>query len=68
MKRKYAKFGEDHSIYECKVWSCKWQGTEDEKKLKRCDKYSHELVCPSCGNNEFYELLDGGVDKSWKTK
>ena len=34
MKRKYAKFEEDNSMYECTVWGCKWQGKEDEKKTK----------------------------------
>ena len=34
MKRKYEKFEEDNSMYECTVWGCKWQGKEDEKKTK----------------------------------
>ena len=68
MKSKYAKFGEDHSMYECTIWSCKWQGTEDKKKLKRHNKYSHELVCPACGNNEFYGLLDERVDELLENK
>lgn len=61
MKRKYARMSdprEDISdMSQCTKKNCKWQGT-DEMKLTRDheDSYS-ELICPKCGNNEFYSLL-----------
>lgn len=58
-KRKYARFNEDSNRYECTKRKCKWQGTDEEKnRIKTDPKYKiYELVCPKCGNNEFYGLL-----------
>ena len=61
MKRKYARMSDPRenisTITECCKTKCKWQGT-DEMKTKKEKDFSHsELVCPKCGNNEFYGLL-----------
>lgn len=57
MKRKYTKHGEKPISYECTKKKCRWQGTDKEKDtIKNSDGWS-ELVCPNCGNNEFYGLL-----------
>ncbi len=57
--RKYARIGESPVAYECANRKCKWQGTAGQKVTKR-QGGSDELhrVCPSCGNNEFYGLLE----------
>ncbi len=57
-KRKYTKFGEKPVRYECTKRKCKWQGTIEEKKDFKRDSIVTELVCPKCGNNEFYGLLE----------
>lgn len=57
-KRKYARNFEKVTRYECTRRKCKWQGTEKEKAEKRIDEFMTELVCPKCGNNEFFGLLD----------
>lgn len=56
-KRKYARFKEESSSYECCIRKCKWQGTDIEKGRKQISSYETELVCPKCGRNEFYGLL-----------
>jgi hypothetical protein len=57
-KRKYTRIGEIAESYECTKRKCKWQGTDEQKNQKRTDpEYMiFELVCPKCGNNEFYGL------------
>lgn len=58
-KRKYTKSGEKANRYECCKRKCKWQGTDEEKSEKYIrEKGWIELVCPKCGNNEFYGLLN----------
>lgn len=56
-KRKYARLGENVSKYECTNKKCKWQGSMDETKQKRVDEIMKELICPKCGNNQFYGLM-----------
>ena len=56
-KRKYTKWGETPTKYECTKRKCKWQGTDQEKNSKQTDKSYFELVCPSCENNEFYGFI-----------
>ncbi|WP_268846774.1 hypothetical protein [Flavobacterium aestivum] len=56
-KRKYTKRGENPKAYECSKKNCKWAGTDNEKELKEIEKGYKEMVCPKCGNNEFYGLL-----------
>lgn len=58
VKRKYARSGEAYSRYECTKRKCKWQGDDSEKSQKQLNGHMSELVCPKCGNNEFYMLLD----------
>jgi cytochrome c-type biogenesis protein CcmH/NrfF len=56
-KRKYTRWGEKAVRNECTKSKCKWQGTDEEKNRNRLNDYQEELVCPKCGNNEFYGLL-----------
>ncbi|WP_396153682.1 hypothetical protein [Flavobacterium sp.] len=57
-KRKYARMGEKENGYECTKRSCKWQGLDSEKALKKRNENQTDHVCPKCGNNEFYGLLN----------
>lgn len=55
-KRKFTKNGEKPSKYRCT--KCKWEGKRDEKFIAEIEgKDFYELICPKCGNNEFYGLL-----------
>lgn len=65
-QRKYARMGEEVKGYECCKKNCKWQGTADQKVNKKIDSYSHTLVCPKCGNDEFYGLLELQVSPTLK--
>lgn len=56
-KRKYARMGEKSVRNECTNRKCKWQGKDEEKAKKRIDEYVTEDICPKCGKNEFYGLL-----------
>ena len=56
-KRKYTKFGEKPSSYECCNRKCKWTGTDNQKSFKQIEPGYQKLVCPNCGNEEFYGLL-----------
>ncbi|PIE50740.1 MAG: hypothetical protein CSA38_01880 [Flavobacteriales bacterium] len=57
-KRKYARMSDKEVAYECT--RCKWQGLEEEKNSKNIDPEieMYEHICPNCGNNEFYGLLE----------
>jgi len=59
-KRKYTNFREEPVRFECTKRKCKWQGLDSEKEQKSTDpEYKiYESVCPNCGNNEFYGLLE----------
>ena len=57
-KRKYTRFGEKSTKHECTNKKCKWQGTDSDKESKELEPGYCELVCPHCGNNEFYGLLN----------
>ncbi|KGO88401.1 hypothetical protein Q765_00345 [Flavobacterium rivuli WB 3.3-2 = DSM 21788] len=57
-KQKYAKNGEAAAAYECSKRTCKWQGTTDQKAEKYNGYGITEHVCPKCGNNSFYGLLN----------
>ena len=69
-QRKYARFGEKEVAYECTKRKCKWQGMDEDKAQKRTDPeyLIFELVCPNCGNNEFYGLLTTLTDNGTKNK
>lgn len=56
-KRKYCRFGDTPSKYECTNRKCKWQGTDKEKENKEIESSYWELICPKCGKNEFYGLI-----------
>jgi predicted nucleic-acid-binding Zn-ribbon protein len=56
-KRKYTKYGETPVAYECTKKQCKWQGTEEQKTKQKKSNSWIELVCPKCGNKEFYGLI-----------
>ena len=57
-KRKFTKMHEDPKGYECCKRNCKWQGQDKGKIHKKISKVHYELICPKCGNNEFYGLID----------
>lgn len=57
-KRKYARVGDEAKAYECSKKSCKWQGLYEEKQKKQMGYSICEMVCPICGHNEFYGLLE----------
>lgn len=58
MKRKYARIlDENITNYECSKKKCKWKGTDKDKLIKPISPIESTLVCPNCGNNEFYGLL-----------
>lgn len=49
-------------IDECTKKRCKWTGTDDQKDRKinlldtrRLGVQITDLICPDCGNREFYE-------------
>lgn len=44
--------------YECSNKKCKWTGTDEQKAKRKLDAITSELVCPECGNNSFYGLLE----------
>lgn len=50
-------FGDAPAKYECTKPKCNWQGTQEEKRREKISSYETELVCPDCGNNEFYGLI-----------
>lgn len=57
-ERKYCKMGDKPVRYECTKRKCKWQGTMDEKDEKIVSSIESVKVCPDCGNEEFYGLLN----------
>lgn len=57
-KKKYATdFRDNIQRFECTQEKCGWVGKGEEKYHKRVNSIETELVCPECGNNEFYGLL-----------
>lgn len=58
MKRKYARNGEKPKSYKCTNKKCNWEGKESEKKTSSIDECMNELICPNCGKNEFYGILN----------
>jgi hypothetical protein len=56
-KIKYTRHGEKPQAYQCTNRKCKWQGKDDEKLTAKVNEIMDELVCPSCGKNEFFGLL-----------
>lgn len=57
-RRKYTRFGEKSQGDECTNKNCKWQGLDKDKARRKIDDSMDEHVCPRCGNNEFYGLLE----------
>lgn len=59
-KRKYIRMGEIAVAYQCTNKKCKWEGLSSEKKLsKPDDEYGMRThLCPNCGKDEFYGLLE----------
>lgn len=57
-KRKYTKWGEKAVAYSCTNKKCKWEGLDYAKLKKPLSRNSWTLVCPDCGNDEFYGLLE----------
>ena len=58
MKRKYARMSDKNiTMFECCKNKCKWQGTDEQKERKSINHKKSLLVCPKCGNDQFYGLL-----------
>jgi hypothetical protein len=58
-RRKYARMNEPVQGYECCNKKCKWQGNDEDKSLTHPDGDGFQKhVCPKCGNDEFYGLLE----------
>lgn len=58
-KRKYTVFGETAVAQECSNANCKWQGHwEEMDKALDDDGLCTVNVCPDCGNDEFYGLIE----------
>lgn len=58
-KRKFTKWGEKPVAYQCTKQKCKWEGTMEQKVLKKDeDGWGSHYSCPNCGNIEFRGLLD----------
>lgn len=57
-KRKYTRGKEEAQGHECCNKKCKWQGQDEDKFLKKIDVGHFVLVCPNCGKDEFYGLLE----------
>jgi hypothetical protein len=56
-KRKYARTSDTNiTSYECLKKKCKWQGTDEEKAEKKID-FGFEMICPNCGNPDFFGLI-----------
>ena len=59
-KRKYTKTFETPKGYECTKKNCKWQmsAEPDQRTDRSINADVSEKVCPKCGNNKFYGLLE----------
>ena len=53
---------EESTVHECTNRKCKWRGTNEEKLKKPADAIRTDLVCPDCGNDNFFRLLDSWVE------
>lgn len=65
--KKYATFSDpktENPTYECVKRKCKWQGKENEKEKVRTDPVylMFKIVCPKCGHDEFYTLLEQPIN------
>lgn len=58
MKRKYTKAGESCLGFKCTKNNCNWEGLDEERSTVKKDDMWEEFVCPKCGNNEFYGLIE----------
>lgn len=61
-QRKYTRGTETPKGFECCKKKCKWQGTNSQKGLKQVSSYETQMVCPNCGNDEFYGLLEAPIE------
>lgn len=62
MSKKYTNSHSTAKAWECCNKKCKWQGLESEKATIEEDAVS-KLVCPTCGEESFYGLLEEPVKK-----
>ncbi|KVV14834.1 hypothetical protein [Flavobacterium sp. TAB 87] len=58
-KMRFVRYGEKPTAYQCTKKTCKWEGPFDQqvkvRKRRSCDS---EYVCPKCGHNEFYGIVE----------
>lgn len=57
-KRKYTRFGEKSVAFSCTNVKCKWEGLDEEKEFRKEADGWNTHICPDCGNEEFYGLLE----------
>lgn len=57
-KRKYTRRGDVAVAHECCNRKCKWQGFDKQKSLRKEPNGFSTHICPECGNDEFYGLLE----------
>lgn len=56
--RKYVNTNETPQAYECTKEKCSWQGEHQEKHKRYSSDGWATSVCPNCGNDEFYGLVE----------
>ena len=62
-RRKYTRGKEEPKGWECCNRKCKWQGQDEEKGERKIDSSHTILICPQCGKDDFYGLLEKPVSK-----
>jgi hypothetical protein len=64
-KRKFVKNGEKPVAYQCCRRTCKWEGLFSEKLIipKPNDAIMSIYVCPKCGHDTFYGLVEVPIKK-----
>tara|TARA_R110000851_G_scaffold331164_1_gene504937 strand:+ start:234 stop:425 length:192 start_codon:yes stop_codon:yes gene_type:complete len=55
---------------QCAKKKCSWKGTPREQDRKPEKRWSRAfvLICPECGNDEFYDLMPSGKIMTSKEK
>lgn len=62
-RRKYTRGKEEPKGWECCNKKCKWQGQDEDKGERKVDSSHTVIICPKCGKDEFYGLLEKPVIK-----
>lgn len=62
MSKKYTNEHSKAKGWECCNKKCKWQGLQGEKEIIQVDGFQKE-VCPKCGEESFYALVEDPIKK-----